>query len=325
MHNFWADLPRPFFVLAPMDDVTDVVFRRLVASVAPPDVFFTEFASSDGWCSPGRKAVERKLLIEPDLSRPLVAQIWGSRPDHYYEMARGISGGGFAGIDINMGCPERGICSRGCCAALIRTPELASDIVRAVQAGTAESGTPLPVSVKTRLGYDRVVIEEWTGHLLSLGLEALTIHGRTKAQMSKVPADWDEIAKVVALRDQIAPSTIIIGNGDVAGRSDGLARAQASGVDGVMIGRGIFADILAFDPTDRQLEHSERCQILLRHLEMYLEQWGDAKSFHILRKFFKIYITGFPGAAEARARLMIAETPAEVRSIVADLALLPMR
>ncbi|HSX01324.1 MAG TPA: tRNA-dihydrouridine synthase [Candidatus Saccharimonas sp.] len=311
--NFWQELPKPFLVLAPMDDVTDVAFRQVVSRAAAPDVFFTEFVSTDGLQSAGRERTLERLRVEPDLSRPLVAQIWGSDPDKYYQSAQDIVRlGGFSGIDINMGCPERGIVARGCCGGLIGRYDQAAAIIEATKAGAGD----LPVSVKTRIGLGTIITEEWAGFLLRQNLAALTIHARTVREMSKVPARWDEIAKVVALRDQLAPGTPIVGNGDAANRTHAHELAASSGANGVMIGRGIFHDLQAFAAESTDLDPAARLRILLEHVALY-EQWGRTKPFQVLKKFFKIYVSGWPGAAELRAQLMDATTPAEVRHLIA--------
>lgn len=309
----WNNLPKPFFVLAPMDDVTDIVFRDVVERIAPPDVFFTEFVSTDGMASPGRTRVMEKLERNPRSNYPLIGQIWGNNPDLYRQAAADIVAlGGFTGIDINMGCPEKGIVARGCCGGLIGRFDEAEAIIRATKEGAAG----LPVSVKSRIGLGSIITEAWYGFLLQQDLAAVTIHARTVREMSKVPARWDEIAKVVKLRDQLAPGTLVIGNGDVMNRTEGLELARKTGVDGVMIGRGIFHDIFAFDTDPREHQPDEMIEILLDHLNQYETKWGDRKSFQILKKFFKIYVNGWPGAAELRARLMETNNPSDVREIL---------
>ncbi len=310
--NFWQKLPKPFFILAPMDDVTDVVFRQVVARVAAPDVLFTEFVATDGLQSAGREHTLQRLEIEPNLSRPLVAQIWGANPDNYYTSAKEIAAMGFAGIDINFGCPERGIVARGCCGGMIGRYKEAAAIIEATKRGAGQ----LPVSVKTRIGLSEVITEEWASFLLEQGISALIIHARTVREMSRVPARWDEIAKVVALRDKLAPGTLIIGNGDVADRAEGLQRVAETGVDGIMIGRGIFHDIFAFSDEPSPTTPSHRLGILLDHVQLY-ETTGNSKPFHILKKFFKIYVSGWRGASDLRAQLMDTSTPDQVRTIIA--------
>lgn len=310
--KFWQQLTAPFFVLAPMDDVTDVVFRQLVAEIAPPDVFMTEFVSTDGLQSAGREVTLERLRIAGDSGHNLIAQIWGSDPELYFKSAQDIASMGFAGIDINLGCPERGIVARGCCGGLIGHNDRVADIIAATKSGAPD----LPISVKTRIGLGTIITEEWAGFLLTQQLAALTIHGRTVREMSKVPARWGEIAKVVELRDQLGVETVIIGNGDIENRAHGLQLAAETGVDGLMIARGIFHDPFVFsvDPADRQ--PSRMIEILLRHLDLY-EEWGSTKSFQTLKKFFKIYVNSWPGAAELRVELMECTAPSDVRRILA--------
>ncbi len=319
MKHFWQKLHKPFFVLAPMDDVTDTVFREIVADVSPADVAFTEFASTDGFVHPaGRPSVERRLRVnatEAAKGIPLVAQIWGATPSHYLAMARDLAQRGqFAGIDINMGCPEKGIVRRGCCGGLIKDEnwQNAADIIQATKAGAGG----LPVSVKTRIGVNRIVTEEWAAHLLRQDIAALTIHARTVREMSKVPARWDEITKVVRLRDQLAPQTVIIGNGDVTGRAHGLEMASASGVDGGMVGRGILRDIQAFAARPEAATPEGRIDLFLRHLALYEGTWAGSKSYAPMKKFAKLYINGFPGASDLRARIMETQTPVEARMVL---------
>jgi len=310
--NFWQKLPKPFFILAPMDDVTDVVFRQIVVRTAAPDVLFTEFVATDGLQSAGRKRTMERLQIEPNLSRPLVAQIWGDNPDNYYASAKEIAAMGFAGIDINFGCPERGIVARGCCGGMIGRYKEAAAIIEATKRGAGD----VPVSVKTRIGLTEVITEEWATFLLEREIAALIIHGRTVREMSRVPAQWDEIGKVVALRNKLAPDTLIIGNGDVANRAEGMQRVAETGVDGIMIGRGIFHDIFAFSDQPSHATPAQRLEILLDHLRLY-EESGSSKPFQILKKFFKIYVCGWRGASDLRVQLMDATTPEQARTIIA--------
>jgi tRNA-dihydrouridine synthase len=319
MSNPWKQAGRPRFILAPMDDVTDSVFREVVARAAAPDLMVTEFASTDGFMHPkGRESVERRLCVnesEKALGVPLIAQIWGGKPEYYYETAKELAGrGDFAGIDINMGCPEKGIVKRGCCGGLIKEENwhTATAIIEATKAGAGK----LPVSVKTRLGVDRIITEEWVTHLLKQDIAALTLHGRTVREMSRVPAHWDEIGKAVALRGRIAPGTAIIGNGDVHDRQHAEELAARYNLDGIMIGRGIFHDLFAFAAEPRDHTPEEMKQILLDHVALYEATWGGGKSYEPLKKFFKVYINGFPRAAELRAKLMETKTPAEARAVL---------
>jgi len=310
MKSFWQDLPRPFFILAPMDAVTDTVFRHVVDKAARPDVFFTEFTNTDGYCSPkGRHSTYSRLLFTED-EQPLVAQIWGTNPAHFAEMAQGLKEMGYQAIDINMGCPAKDVTKKGAGSALIQTPELAAEIIAAAKTAG------LPVSVKTRIGYRTKVTEEWLSFLLKQDIVALTVHGRTMKEMSKVPAHWDEIAKAVKLRDEIAPDTLIIGNGDVADRAEGLQRIAETGVDGIMIGRGVFTNVFCFEENPREHTQEELFNLLHMHLGLWEKTWKGNANFHALKRFFKIYVKGFAGASELREQLMNTATIEEARAVI---------
>ncbi len=313
-----------------MEDVTDTVFRQIVLECAAPDrlhVVFTEFTSTDGLCHPqGQAKVAQRLLVNESERRllrergiKLVVQIWGRRPEKFREAVRLLRAEhDFDGIDINMGCPVKDVVRQGCCAALIDDPSLAKEIVLA-----AREEADCPVSVKTRTGVRQAVTESWIEHLLAAGPAAIILHGRTQREMSRRPADWDEIAKAVRVRDAWREAacgtrarTPILGNGDVDSLADARARAARSGVDGVMIGRGIFHDPWFFNDGRCAPEREERLRLLWRHTRLFAETWGDRKQLKILRKFYKIYASGFPGASELRARLMAAESPAQVAGLL---------
>ena len=313
MANFWKDLEKPFFVLAPMDDVTDVVFRQIVTKTARPDVFFTEFTSCDGLFSPGQEVLMRRLKIAKG-ENPVVAQIWGNNPETHFKAAKLVRELGFDGVDINMGCPDRNVVKSGSCSALINNPSLAKEIIMA----TVEGAGDIPVSVKTRIGFRGIQTEEWLGFLLTLPIAALTVHGRTAKQMSKVPANWDEIGKVAKLRDEMKSDILIIGNGDVINREDGEEKVKKYGVDGIMIGRGIFKDLWAFAEKDEKpkLNHEFMLNLMLEHIELFEKTWGKDKSFHILKKFFKIYVGEFRGANNLRTSLMESKSYEEARKII---------
>lgn len=320
MSNPWKRTNQPLFLLAPLDDVSDTVFREVVARAGAPDIMMTEFASADGFAHPqGRESVERRLRVndsEAALGVPLIAQIWGATPEHYKIMAQDLAArGDFVGIDINMGCPEKGIVKRGCCGGLIKEENW--DSAAAIIQATKDGAGDLPVSVKTRIGVNQIDTEAWATHLLKQDIAALTIHGRTVKEMSKVPAHWDEIGKVTALRDQIAPDTLIIGNGDVTSREQGEELAATYNLDGIMIGRGVFHNLFVF--AEDQTEHppAEMLNILNQHIRLYTQTWGTTKSYAPLKKFFKLYINGWPGAAELRARLMDTRDPAEAQALIA--------
>ncbi|MBI5358153.1 tRNA-dihydrouridine synthase [Candidatus Amesbacteria bacterium] len=300
--TFWQRLAKnkkPFLVLAPMEDVTDVVFRQVIEKIAPPDVFFTEFTNIEAILHQ-----ETSRLVYKKTKIPTVAQIWGVNPESFYKVAQLISDMGFLGIDINMGCPQRPELKIGACAALINNHTLVSEIIDAVK-----KGTKLPVSVKTRIGVKNIQTEEWIGFLLTQKLDALTVHGRTVKEMSSVPARWDEIKKVIKIN---TTSTVIVGNGDVKGVQDASYRAQETGVDGVMIGRGVLENPWCF--SDHISTREEKINLLKRHLELWQETWGDKKNFSVLKKYFKIYIRDFEGASEMRTKLMENKSIVETRS-----------
>ncbi|MCB0339630.1 MAG: tRNA-dihydrouridine synthase, partial [Bdellovibrionales bacterium] len=314
--SFWNKLPIPFYALAPMEDVTDTVFRRFVAKLGRPHVFFTEFTNVDGLMSPGRDRVAHRLKFT-DQERPLVAQIWGNDPENYLKASALLVEMGFRGIDINMGCPVSKVVRRGSCSGLIDNPTLAREIILA----TIEGSGQLPVSVKTRIGVREVVTEAWCSSLLELPIAALTVHGRTAKQLSKVPADWDEIGKVVQIRDSLQKKTLVIGNGDVMSLREADQKVAKHRVDGVMIGRGIFTNPFLFADRDQpridSLTREQRLELLDEHLTLFEETWEQgARDFSILKKFFKIYVSGFPGAVEIRSQLMAARNVADTRDIL---------
>lgn len=319
-------LPRPFFVLAPMDDVTDTVFRQVVAGCQAPDLFFTEFVNVDGLQSPGRQHLLKKLrFVEGETS--LVAQLWGKNPENFQKTAAQIADGTFArelglpaganfvGIDLNMGCPAKSEVNNGTCSALINNRPLAVEIIKATQEGAAGQ---LPVSVKTRLGFSQVDMT-WPELLLQQKLNMLTIHGRTRKEMSKVPAHWDLIGQVREMRDALQAgqtlNTLIVGNGDVRDREHGLQLAQQYQLDGIMIGRGIFNDPFAFaapSPWPVQTRRA-RLELYKRHVELFAQTWQQGeRPIHTLNKFCKIYVSGFDGAKELREELMAATSTGQL-------------
>ncbi len=299
-----------------MDDVTDTVFRQVVASCAPPDLFFTEFVNVEALQSQGREKTLPRLRIDSKQEHPIIAQIWGLNPEHFYKTAQELGQMGYDGIDLNFGCPDKNVARNGACSAFI-LPENRARAVEIIQA-TQEGSGSLPVSAKTRLGYNQVDLS-WHELLLRQKLNALTIHGRTKKQMSKVPADWDKIAEVRALRDQLFPATKIIGNGDVLTRRQGLELAQKHDLDGIMIGRGIFSDPFVFAKNSPWLDMAprERLELYKRHVELFASTWQhDERKVITLNKFCKIYINGFDGAKELREQLMAARSTSDLLSIL---------
>lgn len=295
-----------------MEAVTDVVFRQVVAKAAPPDVYFSEFTNATGWAAAGDKAIGGRLL-KTDNEYPLVAQLWGTQPEAMALLSTHCKALGFHGIDINMGCPDSSATKGGGGAAMIRTPELASEMIAAAKS----SG--LPVSVKTRLGYSRVdEWPEWLKHLLHQNIENLTIHLRTKKEMSKVPAHFEIIPAIKKLRDEIAPNTLLTINGDINDRVHAEVLIKETGVDGAMIGRGVFANPYAFAHDEKEHSREELLDLLKYQLDLH-DVWDTEQTprkFDPLKRFFKIYVRNFDGAAELRDRLMHSRSTSEVRDIL---------
>lgn len=313
MKSVWQDLPKPFFILAPMEAVTDHIFRRVVAKAAAPDLFFTEFTNATGWVHAGEKAVAGRLIIHPDETYPIIAQLWGSVPEDIAKLAKHCKKLGYKGIDINMGCPDSSAIKSGGGSALIRTPELAAEIIAAAKTAG------LPVSVKTRLGYSRPdEWESWLKHILMQDIVALTVHLRTKKEMSKVPAHWELMPAIKKLRDEIAPHTLLIGNGDVQDRAHGTKLAEDSGIDGVMIGRGVFSNIFDFESQPRAHSRGELLEMLHYHLTLFEENEAYKRPFETLKRFFKVYIRDFAGSGSLRAALMTSHSTTEARAILGD-------
>ena len=311
MNNFWQDLPRPFFILAPMEAVTDVVFRHVVAQAAAPDVWFTEFTNATGWAAAGDKAIGGRL-VKTDDENPIVAQLWGAQPEAMEKLSQHCAKLGYHGIDINMGCPDSSATKSGGGSAMILNPENAAAMIAAAKT----SG--LPVSVKTRLGYSRIdEWREWLTHILKQDVANLTIHLRTKKEMSKVPAHFEIIGEIKQLRDEIAPHTLLTINGDIKDRAHGQQLVDTYGVDGVMIGRGIFHDPFAFAKEPVAPSREKLLQLLHTQLDLH-DQYDEfmPRKFDPLKRFFKIYIRDFEGAAELRDKLMHTKTTAQVRQVL---------
>ena len=310
--NFWLELPRPFFVLAPMEDVTDVVFRHVVSEAGRPDVFFTEFTNTESFCHPeGIHSVRGRLTFTED-EQPMVAHIWGDKPEHFREMSIGMAEMGFKGIDLNMGCPVANVATKGKGSGLIQRPEIAAEIIQAAKAGG------LPVSVKTRLGYSEIdEWRDWLKHVFEQDIANLSIHLRTRREMSKVDAHWELIGEIKKLRDEIAPHTLLTINGDIPDRKTGLELAEKYGIDGVMIGRGIFHNPYAFEKEPREHTSEELLGLLRLHLDLFDKySKNESRLFKPLRRFFKIYVRGIRGASELRHQLMSTNTTDEARELL---------
>lgn len=313
--GFWDSLPRPFFALAPMANVTDAAFRRIIAKYGKPDVMWTEFVSGTGLCSPGREILLNDLVFTKN-ERPIVAQIFGSNPDHFTRAAGLIKELGFDGIDINMGCPDRAVEKQGGGAVLIKNPTRAQELIRAARAGAPE----LPISVKTRIGYSRDTLEEWLAALVEAEPAAITIHARTRKEMSLVPAHWDAVARAVRLVKKVPASRrpLVIGNGDVATLAEAHARARETGADGIMIGRGIFGNPWLFNRKRgaRPPTLAKKLSVMVEHTKLFEKLFSGVKSFDVMKKHYKAYVSGFPGAKELRIELMGARTAKEVERVL---------
>lgn len=329
--GFWKKLERPIFTIAPMANVTDAAFRRMFAKYGKPDVMWTEFVSCDGIMSDGRS----KLLI--DLSygkneRPVVAQIFGSIPDNFYKTALFLQELGFDGIDINMGCPDRNVEKQGAGAALIKSPKLAKEIIQATKKGAGK----LPVSVKTRIGYKTNELNTWLPNLLEEEPAAITIHARTRRDLSLVPARWEHVAEAVAIRDKYDSSknkTLILGNGDITTLEDGLRKAHETNADGVMVGRGLFGNpwffanlqkfrhspfstISLINKNQNKTKIIMKLEALTEHVDLFEKLLGEYKPFDIMKKHFKAYVNDFKGAKELRIELMNAKNSEDVQKMV---------
>lgn len=308
MHSFWNTLKKPFVVLAPMADVTDPAYRKLLAQSGKPDVTWTEFVSADGLYhtreKKGMKDAENPLMRDlqySDVERPIVAQLFTSNPQMMEYAASLALSLGFDGVDINMGCPDKSIEKQGAGAAHMKDPERARAVIRAAIKGTQGK---IPVSVKTRIGYNQITYKEWLPEILKEDIAALTIHLRTRKEMSKVPAHWELAKEIVDFCRSVNPKVLLLGNGDVMSLQEAKDKAEASGFDGVMMGRAIFGNPWAFaGRTPADLSVQERIESL-QTLARYFTDLKPSKHYAILKKHFKAFVSGFDGAAELRGKLM---------------------
>jgi nifR3 family TIM-barrel protein len=344
MKNFWEKLPKPFFCLAPMADVTDAAFRRIIAKYGKPDVFWTEFTSADGLVSEGRKVLKSNLIFGK-IEKPIVAQLFSSNPEKMRKAAKYVAKLGFDDIDINMGCPDRSIEKQGAGGAMMKDMNKAREIIQAVKDGIKDSGKNVSISVKTRVGYNKNQLEEWIPFLLSQNIDALTIHARTRKEMSKVPANWSHVKRVVEIRNKMKVKTKIIGNGDVKDIEDGKRKALETGCDGIMIGRAIFGNPWLFEnlrsghtskstnisllgnfsawPSRPVQVFSKyvpslqiKLKVLVEHTKLFEKLLGKSRNFAVMKKHFKAYVNGFDGAKELRVKLMKTKNYKEVKVIV---------
>lgn len=301
MKNVWQKLPKGFFVQAPMEDVTDTVFRQIIQMAGEPDLYFTEFTNADGIVHGGSRYTAQRLQYTQS-ERPLIAQIWGNNPENYITSCRLLTNMGYDGIDINMGCPVRKVVKRGNCSGLIRNPKLAGELIQAAKEGAGD----LPISVKTRIGNDKIVTDEWISFLLEQNLAAITVHARTSNEMTKVPVHKEEFGKAVKLRNKINPKTLIIANGDIMTRAQGNQILSDYGVDGIMIARGLLHNPWVFNKNKEEADITmhERLSLLKTHILLFEETWGKTKNYELMKKFYKAYLNGFDGASDLRTQLV---------------------
>ena len=317
MNNFWQKLERPIMVLAPMADVTDAAFRHIIAKYGKPDVMWTEFVSADGLAL-APEAGQRKFLKSLEYSeveRPIVAQFFTSHPERMKKAAELAAKLGFDGVDINMGCPDKSVEKQGAGASLMRNVSLARELVRA-----AKEGAPnLPVSVKTRTGYSRPDLENWLPEILKEDLAIVTVHARTRKEMSKAPARWEFVRRAVEIRDLSGKETLIFGNGDVKNLKEARIRVRETGCDGVMLGRAIFGNPWLF--SERKPEIQEKLRVMVEHTNLFEKLLGEYKNFAVMKKHFKAYVTGFDGAGDLRVKLMDTNNASEVEAVINDFLL----
>ncbi len=367
MKNFWKQLSQPIIALSPMDGVTDAPFRLMTSRYGPPDVHFTEFTNVEGLTRNAMMMLDDFLYSEGE--RPIVAQIYGSEPESFYKIAIVACELGFDGIDINMGCPAKKVAARGCGAGLIRTPDLAKEIMRQVKRGIEDwsngrsitelgfkqkmicriremnqlrSGKEenperkiIPMSVKTRIGYEQVTIKDWVQHLLEAEPAVISIHGRTLKQMYTGSADWEAIADAAEIIKKT--STLVLGNGDLNTPEEVVKKIRLSGVHGVLIGRGcmgnpwifnyknLLKEILKSPPLQSEassieqetISAEERFKVLLEHARAFEEIKGEHR-FSAMRKHFGWYCKGMPKAAELRNRMCQTKSSHEVELLIED-------
>jgi nifR3 family TIM-barrel protein len=296
-----------------LEDVTDAAFRRLIARHGKPDVMFTEFTSADGLilAPPAAQPMLRKKLIYGEGERPIVAQLFTADPERMEKAAQLVAELGFDGFDINMGCPVDEVVRQGCGAALIKNPTLARELIRAAK----KSG--LPVSVKTRIGYNTDELDSWLPELLAEEPAAITIHARTRKEMSAVPARWEVIARAVQIRDKAGSKTLILGNGDVKDLADAHAKVAEIKCDGVMLGRAIYGNPWLFADRAEMSTPRERVDALLEHLALFDELLTGTTNYAVMKKHFKAYISGWEDAKELRIRMMETENVADAQGILA--------
>lgn len=325
--EFWKKLKKPIFCLAPMADVTDYAFRFILAKYSKDRenkdkiVFWTEFVSADGLCNKLAKKKLAHILDFSERERPIIAQVFGANPENMKKSCQYIASLGFDGIDINMGCPDKSVISQGAGSILIKNPELARQIIQAAHEGIKSAQKNIPVSIKTRIGFNKEEISNWIPELLKEDISALTIHLRTKKEMSDVPAHWELMPKIISLRDKISPNTLIIGNGDIKDLEDAKEKIKKYGCDGIMIGRAVFGNPWFFSSqSNPDISIEEKLKVLIEHTQIFDKELlkPKHKHFDVMKKHFKAYINGFKGAKELRIKLMETKNTKEVEKIIND-------
>ena len=310
----WNKVPSPAFVLAPMADVTDAAFRKLIAKYGKPDVMWTEFVSADGLFLGGREHLIKDLEYGEE-ERPIVAQFFSNKPELMKRAATLARELCFDGVDINMGCPDRGIERQGAGAALIKNPANAIEVIEATKEGAGD----LPVSVKTRIGYNKVELDTWLPSILSAKPAAVIIHARTRKEMSKVPAQWTEVKRAVEMRDQNKSGALILGNGDILSLKEAEEKVKETNCDGVMIGKGVFGNPWLFnrEVQKENLSTEEILRVMVEHTKLF-EEILPEKNFATMKKHYKAYVNDFDGAKELRIRLMNANSAEEVEKLTEE-------
>jgi nifR3 family TIM-barrel protein len=325
--NIWQKINKPFFCLAPMSDVTDIAFREILARYSRNRenknsvIFWTEFVAADGLCNKHARQKLAHILEFSEKERPIIAQVFGANPENMKKACQYIASLDFDGIDINMGCPDKSVISQGAGSALIKTPKLAREIIQAARDGVKATGKNIPISVKTRIGFNKIdELEKWLTEILKENIAALTVHLRTKKEMSLVPAHWELMPEIIKLRNKISPETLIIGNGDVENLQHAKILAEKYKCDGIMIGRGVFGNPWFFssDQNYADIPLDEKLKVMLEHTEIFDKKLlkPKHKNFDVMKKHFKSYVNGFSGAKELRIKLMDAKDSKEVEKIV---------
>lgn len=319
MNSFWTKIEKPIMSLAPMADVTDVAFRQIIAKYGKPNVMWTEFVSADGLVLAPKEGREKLLkdLEYREAERPIVAQFFTSSPRNMRKAAELALKLGFDGVDINMGCPDRSIEKQGAGAALMKNAKLARELIRAAKEGSESASRGIPVSIKTRTGFSKPDLENWLPEILEEEPAVVTIHARTRKEMSKVPAQWKFVKQAVEIRDALGKETLIFGNGDVVDLNDAKKKCEEFGCDGAMLGRAVFGNPFLFSVSREHWNKVEdKLKVLVEHTKLFEELLSGYKSFAVMKKHFKAYVTGFPGARKLRAKLMETNNANEVSDII---------